>query len=192
MASPTPMGPNDRPSFEGRWATMPLEIPDPDYDDPKEVYAFFGLAAYGAQILEQELVLLASVLHMGAAGSLTGEWVNALMDRIEAKTFGSILHEARALMTVPDDLDGLLAEALRERNRLIHRFFAAHATDFLSRAGRREMIDELRAAIALFSAADEAATAIRRPLAESLGIDPRVAQALYDEAIVDASSRDAG
>jgi hypothetical protein len=169
---------------------MPLEIPEPDYDDPKEVYAFFGLAAYGAQILEQELMLLASVLHMGAAGPLTGKWVNELMDRIESKTFGGILSEARKFGTVPADVDALLADALRERNRLIHRFFADRATDFVSRVGRSEMIDELRAAIALFNAADTATTAIRRPLAEKLGIDATVAQALYEQVMAEAVSRD--
>jgi hypothetical protein len=169
---------------------MPLAVPEPDYDDPKEVYAFFGLAAYGAQVLEQELLLLASVLHVGAASSLTGEWVNSLMDRIEAKTFGAVLSEARRLMPIPPDVDALLGQALRERNRLTHRFFADHSTDLISRAGRREMIEELRASIELFNAADDAATQIRRPLAERLGIDPELARALYEEAITEAASRD--
>lgn len=28
------------------------DVPTPDFDDPKEVYAFFGLAAYAANLLE--------------------------------------------------------------------------------------------------------------------------------------------
>lgn len=39
-----------------------LEVPVPDYDDPKEVYAFFGLTFYWAQVLEQGLVNLAVAL----------------------------------------------------------------------------------------------------------------------------------
>jgi len=62
----------------------------------------------------------------------------------------------------------------------------------MSRVGRRNMIDGLCAAIAVFNAADDAATAIRRPLAEELGIDPTLARALYEETIAEAASRDAG
>lgn len=94
-------------------------------------------------------------------------------------------------MPISPDVDALLGQALRERNRLTHRFFADHSTDLISRAGRREMIEELRASIELFNAADDAATRIRRPLAERLGIDPKLAQALYEEAITEAASRDA-
>ena len=33
-------------------------VPEPEYDDPKEVYAFFGLAAYWIQLLEQGILNL--------------------------------------------------------------------------------------------------------------------------------------
>jgi hypothetical protein len=41
---------------------MDHELPrihEPEYDDPKEPYAFFGLAAYYAQCFEQILIHLA-------------------------------------------------------------------------------------------------------------------------------------
>ena len=31
--------------------------PEPDYDDPKEVYAFFGLAMYNANLIEASLAV---------------------------------------------------------------------------------------------------------------------------------------
>ncbi len=36
-----------------------VNIPEPNYDDPKELYAFFGLAYYNAALLEHDVLNLA-------------------------------------------------------------------------------------------------------------------------------------
>jgi hypothetical protein len=129
--------------------------PEPDYNDPKEVYAFFGLSAYAAQCLEKELMNLCALVQLSAASARTRDLADALFDAEEAKTLGQLLSTARKLVEIPSEVDGLLAQSLRERNRLIHRFFAEHAERLLSARGRRVMIDELRAYTERFKEADQ-------------------------------------
>jgi hypothetical protein len=129
-------------------------VPEAAGSDPKEVFAFFGLAAYHAQVLEQELLLFASMLRLSKSARVTQAAVEALFDRLDAKTFGGLLAEARRMTTVPGDLEADLAEALRCRNLLVHRFFADHAAELLSGAGPLEMIEELRGFAVAFQAVD--------------------------------------
>ena len=46
-------------------------VPEPDGDDTKEVYAFFGLAAYSGQVLERGLLNLATIMRLRATGAAT-------------------------------------------------------------------------------------------------------------------------
>lgn len=145
-------------------------IPEPVGDDAKEVYAFFGLAAYQAQVLEQELLLFASMLRLSRRTGITSRDVEDLLDTLDRRTFGQLLAEARKLTEIPSTLERDLDTALESRNDLVHGFFARHSEDFMSRQGRVEMIAELRAATARFSKVDRAVTALRRPLLAILGI----------------------
>jgi hypothetical protein len=54
--------------------------------------------------------------------------------------------------TVPNDLEGLLTEALKKRNFLTHHFFRERAELFMSRHGREKMIQELERAQKIFDA----------------------------------------
>lgn len=42
---------------------MMLEIPEPNYENPSEVFAFAGLALYSANLLETSIINLATVLN---------------------------------------------------------------------------------------------------------------------------------
>ena len=131
-------------------------VPNPDYDDPKEVYAFFGLAFYRAQVLEQGIVNLAVALHAKGVGSLTMGDVLDLYHGIEGKTFGSVLNAARKLTSIPAVIDADLEQARLHRNRLAHVFFVEHSEHLLTAAGRRTMIDELRIMLGFLIRVDEA------------------------------------
>ena len=146
------------------------EIPQPEDYDPKEVYAFFGLASYCAQVLEQGLINMAVAFHLAGTTTLTRELIEQLFETMSAKTFGQLLREARNLVGMPEDLDTRLRKALRKRNRLVHNFFVAHSENFLSQAGRRLMITELREMIGLFSSTDKALDRVYLPLWGRLGI----------------------
>ena len=164
-------------------------VPTPDSTAGKEVLAFFGLASYHAQVLEQELLLFASMLHLSRSTHVRTTSVEALFDQLDSKTFGALLAEARRLTTVPPELEADLREALRCRNRLAHRFFVDHAVDIMSDPGRREMIEELDGFVVLFQQVDQALTRLREPLSERLGISKQLAAAELERMSAEAAAR---
>ncbi len=58
-------------------------MPEPNLDDPKEVYAHFGLAVYRAQVMEEGLINLAVAL------SADGE------DRSHTRVRGRVIRKVR-------------------------------------------------------------------------------------------------
>jgi hypothetical protein len=129
-------------------------IPEPVDDDPKEIYAFFGLAAYSAQLLEQGLLnLLVGVRILGKQVPTWGD-VRGLYEEADQKSLGQLLKTVGEATPFDPALVVRLDEALKKRNYLIHHFFVDHSEDLLSTVGRRRMIDELREIIALFKAVD--------------------------------------
>jgi hypothetical protein len=169
--------------------SAPSDSPEPD-GHPNEVFAYYGLSCYYAQVLEQELFLFAAMLHLSDNASLATLEIETLFDQLEGRTFGQLIHAARQLTEVPADLEGDLDFALRQRNELVHRFFAEHSEDLLSSTGRSEMITLLREAISNFKRVDLAVTALREPLSARLGITVEAAQNELDRMLKRAASRD--
>jgi hypothetical protein len=164
--------------------------PEPVGSDAKEVFAFFGLAAYHGQVLEQELIIFAVMLHLSGHSRVRRDVVEGLFERLEVRTFGQLLREARSLTTIPENLEGKLTAALARRNDLAHRFFARHSEDFYSEVGRGEMINELTEATALFKDVDAAVTALREPISNAIGFAPDAVQAELDSMRARAEERD--
>lgn len=171
---------------------MAKSVPEREGSEPKELFAFFGLAAYHGQVLEQELIIFAVMLHLSRRTSITRADVDALINMFEARTLGQLLREAKSLTEVPTDLEVRLAEVVHRRNDLAHRFFARRSEDFMSDAGRAEMIEELKDTALLFEEVDAAVMSIREPLSERLGISREVAQEELDKMLARAALRDGG
>ena len=93
-----------------------LRVPEPESDEEKEVYAFYGHAAYWANVLERGIQNLAVVLQLGGVAGATSE-VENLFDSVNAKTMGAALRLGRSLPGFPADLEAELAAALSVRNR---------------------------------------------------------------------------
>jgi hypothetical protein len=121
----------------------PLQIPEPDYDDPKEIYAFFGLTYYKAAVLEHGVMNLAvAMLAKNVPGVTVGD-VDRLYETFDKKTFGQIINAAKTRFSFPGALESDLTLALAQRNYLAHLFFIVHDIDLLVPSGRRKTIDEL-------------------------------------------------
>ena len=133
----------------------PKLIPDPDYDDPKELYAFFGLTFYKAQVLEQGIVNLAVALQAKGICPLTVGDVLQIYERYDKKTLGSVLKAARSLTAIPESMDSDLKKALQIRNHLAHRFFVDHSEHMLTAKGCGAMLDELREMLEFLATVDE-------------------------------------
>ncbi len=88
-------------------------VPEPEYDNPKEVYAFFGLAAYSVQLLEQGILNLLVGLHISGLEVPTWADVQKLYDEGDLKTLGRLIKAVRELISFDPSIEGQLAEALR-------------------------------------------------------------------------------
>jgi hypothetical protein len=97
-----------------------VEVPEPNYDDPKEVYAFYGLAAYAAQVLERGLVNLLVGLSIAGERGITVEVIDGLFERFNSHTLGHLFKALKSRISVPVGLEGQLSEALMRRNLLVH------------------------------------------------------------------------
>lgn len=150
---------------------MSPQVPDPDYDEPKEVYAFYGLAMYSAQLLEHSMLNLAAGLFMTKAPLITRSLFDSTFEDLDRKTLGELLKAARKLLTIPPGTDAIFSAALVKRNYLAHRFFRVHAEIFPHEKGRRLMLDELSGLIREFQSADEHATPLYMAVWKHFGID---------------------
>lgn len=131
------------------------EIPQPDYNDPKEVFAFFGLAAYCAQLLEQGITNLLVGSQIIEKKKTNWIHIRNLYEKADRQTLGKLLRSVRELSSFDASLDDELIEALKNRNYLMHHFFVEHSTSILSAPGKRNMIDELQNIISVFKSVDQ-------------------------------------
>src|SRR5258708_39185494 len=98
-----------------------------DVELRKEVFAWFGGAAYAAQCFEVELVnllLWAPRLH---EPSLTSQQLEEIDTRLSKRNLGQLLGELKMHFVVHPVFESLLKEYIESRNHLAHRFFFENA-----------------------------------------------------------------
>jgi len=160
-------------------------------DEPKEVFAFYGLAMYQAQVLETALLNLLVALQACGRAGVTRTDIDAWFASHETKTFGTLVASVRRLTPISDEVEELVREALGGRNHLAHHFFREHAEDFISVSGARRMIEALRIQISLFQKAQQAFEAICEPILGKLGVSQTLIDMLMNEAYQRARASDA-
>jgi len=150
--------------------SRPLDdVPEPDGADDKEVYAFYGLAAYAGQVLEKGLVNLVAALHTDGL-SITRAQFDTLFDKFDSSTFGQLVNAARARIEIPTETEALLSEVLTRRNWLVHDFFAHHSVAFTTDPGRAKMIVELRTLVDIFQRCDREVETLCMPILARRGV----------------------
>ncbi|WP_304164803.1 hypothetical protein [Phenylobacterium aquaticum] len=151
----------------------------------REVFAYYGRAAYAASCVETGLTiaLMQAELMLQVHGRAQrerkapsrAEW-EAMFDAYMAKhhllPLGTLIDRFRSVLKVDAQLDALLEEALRRRNFIAHGFFRERAIAFAHRVGRLAMISELERDHDLFTRTDEAVQIAVAPIIPKLGIDP--------------------
>ncbi len=121
-----------------------IEILEPEGSDAKEVFTFFGLCSYNAQVLEEGLVNLAVGLRALKLTSLTMDDFESLFHKMHKMTFGQLMIDIRRYVNVSAELEEEIVAVLNDRNYLTHGFFRKHDIEFTSNRGRIKMIEELR------------------------------------------------
>ena len=150
-----------------------LPIPPPDYEDPKDLYAFVGLAVYFAQLVDHRLRYLATVFRLAGRGLLTPQAWDSTCAPLTRHGAGQLLTAAGQAVEIPEPLEALLGKALETREYLIHRFFQVHVEDVWSEGGRRVMIDELRGLITLCKRVDQQVEQVCQELQKTWSVNPR-------------------
>lgn len=142
----------------------------------KTVYAHFGLAIYFSQVLEHGLVnalVFIDLLPRRAGRPVPKkEWIkefDSFMDQHFETTLGKMIRSLKGVISVPDELESLLATALKKRNFLAHHYFKERAAEFMTITGRDEIISELQEAQMLFDQADDKLDEVVKPLRERFG-----------------------
>src|SRR5438445_10513221 len=98
----------------------------PNLDD---VYRKFGEASEAAQLIETSLgnVLIGiGATEQDLLGASNPDRARELVEEIDSHTLGQLLRRLATKTQSMTHLEGLLGEALEERNRLSHRFFRQH------------------------------------------------------------------
>jgi len=134
----------------------------------KEVFAWFGAAAYQAQCFEVELGILLLFMQRTQNPKVTLADVQALDARLTASNLGFLLRELKKGMWLHPDFEGLLDQYRKKRNYLMHRFFSEHSFDFATEAGCRKMIAELTELHGTLKEADEIAQAMSKKIRQHL------------------------
>ena len=167
-----------------------FDIPTPEASHPKEVYAFFGLAGYWAQVLEREVINFTVAVHMAQESRLTSEIVETLWGSFEVRTFGAVLRAARRITSIPNEIDALLSTALAKRNYLTHSFFWDRARWFLTDSGRLRMIADLQDHMKAFKEANDRLEPLTLQLLAQFGVSAEILEQHRAEMLAAALAED--
>lgn len=149
---------------------MSRDIPQIDNCCDKEAYAFFGLAAYMAQVLEHGAINLALAASLPEVHLVTRQLFEKINTSLEKQTFGQLLTACKKAVNIPQATSERLTEALELRNMLAHRYFRERAEEFMSEAGRQHMKEELQVIIGKLHEADNLLEAIYLPILAKYGV----------------------
>lgn len=157
-------------------------------DHVRDVYAHYGLAMYLAQCLEQSMFLHLTFFDFfprNVPAFQSPEHWREQFDRYEAdelgKTMGRLIQKLKDAGQPTEEIKTVLGAALKERNRLAHRYFAEQAVAFVSESGRDAMIRELQSNQELFQTAAQMIDALTVPVARRYGFTEEMEQRVIAE-----------
>lgn len=106
------------------------------------VYAYFGLAIYFGQCLEETFSIMLWTDRIFKRKVKTNEDVNEIIDAIEnsKKTMGNFINEVKQNYNLSTSIVDQLDKILDARNYLAHKYFKLHIAKFYSEVGQLEMI----------------------------------------------------
>ena len=157
------------------------EIPVPDGTDSKEVFAFYGLAMYNAQVFEKGILNLIVAAKISDSVPVTGADVDEFFQQLDRKTLGHLLHVVRTHVPFSEDIEDRIAHALVRRNDLAHQYFWRRAAEFMTDEGRLIMLTELSQDVRDLSETDALITPILFEYGTKFGMTEEFFARAYDE-----------
>ena len=161
----------------------------------KEVYAYYGLAMYRAQCVEQsiiQLLIFCDLYEKEANSKHTQEEWEAKFDtfdqEVSDKTMGRLIGHLKSLNVLQATTESLLAKALKERNFLAHSYFQAKAIDFMNESGRNKMVTGLEKSIELFNQVEDILEPITMSVAAKYGLTKEVLADIQKQLLKEAKT----
>lgn len=114
-----------------------------DDEKHKLIYAYFGLAIYYSQVLEETFSIMLWTDRIFKKKVKSNEEVNEIIDAIEnsKKTMGLFINEVKQTYSLPEQLIVSLKKILEKRNYIVHKYFKLEIQKFASDLGKREMLE---------------------------------------------------
>lgn len=137
----------------------------------EDVYVQFGKAAEVAQMLEREIgtaLLALDGLETKSYLQPNADTYQRLAQAIDAQTLGASLKKMGKYFDLRNETGGIFSRALDTRNRLSHRFFAAHGLAMIDDGGRDKMVDDLREIQSTLATAYAIASPLSKTLVQTL------------------------
>jgi hypothetical protein len=156
----------------------------------KEVFAWYGSAAYAAQCFEVELTILLLLAYRLRHPSASPQDLDKVDVRLSKLALGQLVNELKREFVVHPEFETLLTRYLQTRNYLTHRFFFENGLKLMSRGGCGSMLAELKEIEASMREANGIAETISGRVKRVLGIPEEVLQAHVQAALRKASEEE--
>lgn len=114
-----------------------------DGEHSRELFAYYGLAVYYGQALEQQLVNLILLTKMSQGKGMSDEELEDLYERKMGSSLGQLIHEVRHHFHFSEDEARQLNAIWKQRNSIVHHYFKERIHETFSPEGRGRMIKEL-------------------------------------------------
>ncbi|MBS4713001.1 MULTISPECIES: hypothetical protein [Aeromonas] len=168
---------------------------DTEDEQCRDVYAYFGLAIYAAQCLEQAIIqclLMMDHFPKAVPGYTTQEyWAaqhDAFYEKEESRTMGQLIGRFQKIGIPSEEIEEKLQSSLKKRNWLAHSYFSERAMEFMSEAGRKSMIEELEEARDHFHDVDKELMKITLDIAEGYGMTEEVFSEIMEQMLSEANA----
>ena len=149
----------------------------------KEVFAWYGSAAYAAQCFEVELVILHTFLYILDNPNASSEDIEKIDLSLSKKTMGNLLRELEKRIVIHPEFKELLDTYREKRNFLMHHYFQERSGKFYSYEDCEHMIEELKDLSSTFKSADEIVQEMSKNVRKAIGLSEEKVQAWIDSEI---------
>ncbi|OBZ18246.1 hypothetical protein A8L34_01260 [Bacillus sp. FJAT-27264] len=116
----------------------------PESEQSKELFAYFGLAVYYCQALEQQLTNLLLLTKLSQGKTPTEADLTDLYQRKLSNSLGQLIKEIQHHFPFSEEETAQLQEVWKQRNHIVHDYFKERIQETFTSAGRSQMLRELK------------------------------------------------
>ncbi|EHB67257.1 hypothetical protein [Paenibacillus lactis] len=142
-----------------------------DSDHSKELFAYFGLAVYYSQALEQQLANLLMLIKLSQGNVPSEEDFAELYQRKLSSSLGQLVYEIQHYFPFSEEETVQLKKVWKQRNYIVHDYFKERIHETFSPAGRSRMIRELTAFKDQAQALEQKLQGYSKEMYAKLGLD---------------------